>query len=106
MATRIYVGNLPYSADSQQLADMFSAYGVVVDSTVIIDRATGQSKGFGFVEMTSDDSVQRAITGLNGTTVGDRALTVNEARQRPDRFAREGYGDRPRRDDSERERRW
>lgn len=106
MATRLYVGNLPYTADSKQLADMFGAYGVVVDATVVIDRATGQSKGFGFVEMTTDDSVQRAIAGLNGTSVGDRTLNVNEARPRPDRNARAGYGDRPRRDDSEREPRW
>jgi cold-inducible RNA-binding protein len=106
VATRIYVGNLPYTADSQQVADMFKAYGVVVDATVVIDRATGQSKGFGFVEMTTDDSVQRAITGLNGTTVGDRTLTVNEARPRPDRSATGGYNDRPRRDDFDRERRW
>jgi cold-inducible RNA-binding protein len=106
VATRIYVGNLPYTADSQQLAQMFSAYGVIVDATVVIDRSTGQSKGFGFVEMTTDESVQRAITGLNGTTVGDRTLTVNEAKPRPDGSARAGYGDRPRRDDYERERRW
>jgi RNA recognition motif-containing protein len=106
VATRIYVGNLPYTADSQQLAQMFSAYGVIVDATVVIDRSTGQSKGFGFVEMTTDESVQRAITGLNGTTVADRTLIVNEARPRPDRFAGAGYGDRPRRDDYERERRW
>jgi cold-inducible RNA-binding protein len=106
VATRIYVGNLPYTADSQQLSQMFSAYGVVVDATVVIDRTTGQSKGFGFVEMTTDDSVERAITELNGTTVGDRTLTVNEARPRPDRSATGGYSDRPRRDDFERERRW
>lgn len=110
MATRIYVGNLPYSADSQQLAQMFSAYGVVVDATVVIDRASGQSKGFGFVEMTTDDSVQQAINGLNGTTLGDRTLNVNEAKPRPERSAGSrqgsGYGDRPRRDDYDRERRW
>jgi cold-inducible RNA-binding protein len=106
VATRIYVGNLPYTADSQQLAQMFGAYGVVVDATVVIDHATGSSKGFGFVEMTTDDSVQRAIAGLHGTTVGDRTLTVNEAKPRPDRSARTGYGNRPPRDDYERERRW
>ncbi|HEX6797416.1 MAG TPA: RNA-binding protein [Ktedonobacterales bacterium] len=106
MSTRIYVGNLPYSADSQQLSQMFSAYGTVVDATVVIDRASGQSKGFGFVEMTSDDSVQRAITGLNGTTVGDRTLNVNEARPRPERSAGSGYGDRSRRDGYDRGNRW
>ncbi|HEU5437789.1 MAG TPA: RNA-binding protein [Ktedonobacterales bacterium] len=110
MATRIYVGNLPYSADSQQLAQMFSAYGVVVDATVVIDRASGQSKGFGFVEMTTDDSVQQAINGLNGTTLGDRTLNVNEAKPRPERSGGSrqgsGYGDRSRRDDYDRERHW
>lgn len=110
MATRIYVGNLPYSADSQQLAQMFSTYGVVVDATIVIDRASGQSKGFGFVEMTTDDSVQQAINGLNGATLGDRTLNVNEAKPRPEPSAgsRQGssYSDRPRRDDYDRERHW
>lgn len=106
MSTRIYVGNLPYSADSQQLSQMFSAYGTVVDATVVIDRATGQSKGFGFVEMTSDDSVQRAITGLNGTTVGDRTLNVNEAKPRPERSAGAGYGNRSDRGGYDRGNRW
>lgn len=106
MSTRIYVGNLPYSADSQQLAQMFSAYGTVVDATVVIDRSTGQSKGFGFVEMTTDDSVQRAIAGLNGTSIGDRTLNVNEARPRPERSAGGGYGDRSRRDGNDRGDRW
>ena len=106
MSTRIYVGNLPYSADSQQLAQMFSAYGTVIDATVVIDRATGQSKGFGFVEMASDDSVRRAIAELNGTTVGDRTLNVNEARPRPERSAGAGYGDRSRSGGYDREDRW
>ena len=106
MSTRIYVGNLPYSADSQQLSQMFSAYGTVVDATVVIDRASGQSKGFGFVEMTTDDSARRAITGLNGTTVGDRTLNVNEAKARPERPTGAGYGDRSQRDGYDRGNRW
>ena len=106
MSTRIYVGNLPYSADNQQLSQMFSAYGTVVDATVVIDRASGQSKGFGFVEMTTDDSAQQAITGLNGTTVGDRTLNVNEAKPRPERSAGAGYGDRSRGGDYDRGNRW
>lgn len=106
MSTRIYVGNLPYSADSQQLSQMFGAYGTVVDATVVIDRSTGQSKGFGFVEMTTDDSARQAINGLNGTTLGDRTLNVNEAKPRPERSSGSGYGDRSRRDGYDRGDRW
>ena len=112
MATRIYVGNLPYSADSEQLTQMFSAYGEVVEATIVTDRDSGQSKGFGFVQMTSDDGARNAIASLNGTTLGDRAITVNEARPRPERSGGgyrsggRGYGDRPRRDDYDRDRRW
>ena len=110
MSTRIYVGNLPYSADGQQLTQLFGAYGDVVDATVVTDRDSGQSKGFGFVQMTSDDAARSAIAGLNGSTLGDRTITVNEARPRPERSAGprsdRGYGDRPRRDFDNPERRW
>ena len=85
MATRIYVGNLPYSADRQQLTQVFGAFGEVVEATVVIDRASGQSKGFAFVEMASEESARGAIASLNGSTLGDRTITVNEARSRPDR---------------------
>ncbi len=83
MGTRIYVGNLPYSTDSAQLSQVFSAYGQVVDARVITDRNTGQSKGFGFVEMSTEDEARNAIAGLNGTLLGDRALRVDEASERP-----------------------
>jgi len=82
VATRIYVGNLPYNADNQQLADLFRVFGVVVEATVVIDRATGQSKGFGFVQMATDEEAQNAINALNGTMFGNRTIRVNEAQER------------------------
>lgn len=93
MGTRIYVGNLPYSTDSAQLSQMFSPYGQVVDARVITDRNTGQSKGFGFVEMSTEDEARAAITALNGTMLGQRALRVDEAGERPQGGNRSGgYG--------------
>ena len=83
MGTRIYVGNLPYSADDAQLTQLFSAFGNVVDARVITDRTTGQSKGFGFVEMSTEDEARNAIAGLNGTMMGNRALRIDEAAERP-----------------------
>lgn len=103
MGNRIYVGNLPYSADNAQLTQLFSAYGEVVDARVITDRTTGQSKGFGFVEMSTEDDARRAISELNGTVLGNRTLRLDEAGERPtgDRPRRDsGYGDRPRRDNN------
>ena len=99
VATRIYVGNLPYSADNQQLTELFSVFGEVAEATVVIDRDTGQSKGFGFVQMTDDDAARNAIAGLNGTMLGNRTIRVNEAQARPDRSGPRhsgGYGDRSR----------
>ncbi len=83
MGTRIYVGNLPYSADNAQLSQMFSAYGDVVDARVITDRDSGQSKGFAFVEMSTEESARRAITELNGAMLDNRALRLDEASERP-----------------------
>lgn len=80
----IYVGNLPYSYDSSSLESLFSQYGAVQSASVITDRDTGRSRGFGFVEM-ADDEGRRAIEELNGKDVDGRALTVNEARPRQDR---------------------
>jgi RNA recognition motif-containing protein len=88
VATRIYVGNLPYTTDNQQLAQLFSAFGEVMDAAVIMDRATGQSKGFGFVEMSDDTQAHNAIQALNGTMLGNRTIRVNEAQPRAER----GYG--------------
>lgn len=88
MATRIYVGNLPYTADNAQLTQLFGGYGEVIDVHIMVDRDSGQSKGFGFIEMASEEGTRNAITGLNGTPLGDRTLTVSEARPRPDRDRR------------------
>ncbi len=82
MAKRIYVGSLPYSITEDQLTDMFSPYGQVSDAHVITDKFTGQSKGFAFVEMAVDAEADAAIQALNGTQLGGRTLTVNEARER------------------------
>jgi RNA recognition motif-containing protein len=80
MGAKIYVGGLPYSTTEQQLSDLFAAHGAVASARVITDKFTGQSRGFGFVEMSSDAEAQAAITALNGTQLGGRTLTVNEAR--------------------------
>jgi len=103
VGARIYVGNLPYSADNAQLSQLFSAYGDVVDVRVITDRSTGQSKGFAFVEMSTEEAASRAIAELNGTMLGDRALRLDVAGERPTGTRSSGggggYSDRPRRDD-------
>lgn len=88
MATRLYVGNLPFSADNAQLMQMFGAFGEVVDAHLVMDRESGQSKGFAFVEMGSEEAMRAAIAGLNGSTLDNRVLTVNEARPRPERDRR------------------
>jgi cold-inducible RNA-binding protein len=80
MGKKLYVGNLSYSVTSESLTQVFSAYGKVVSADVIMDRETGRSKGFGFVEMTTDAEATAAIAATNGMDVDGRALTVNEAR--------------------------
>ena len=80
MSKKLYVGSLPYSVDDAQLNELASAYGAVLSSKVIKDKFSGQSKGFGFVEMENDDEADAAINGLNGKDVGGRTLKVNEAR--------------------------
>jgi RNA recognition motif-containing protein len=97
MGSKIYVGGLPYSATEQQLSDLFSPHGAVVSARIITDKFTGQSRGFGFVEMSSDSEAQAAITALNGSEMGGRTLTVNEARPQEPRTGvggggRGGYG--------------
>ncbi len=90
MATRIYVGNLPYTVTNDELAEMFTPYGQIGEANVVMDRDTGRSKGFGFVDMADDAAARTAIAELNGRTLGDRTLTVNEARPREDRSRRGG----------------
>jgi RNA recognition motif-containing protein len=81
MATKIYVGNLPYTCDDQQLKDLFGGEGRnVIDVAIITDRMTGQPRGFAFVNMATDDDAKRAIEALHGSLFGGRTLTVNEAR--------------------------
>jgi RNA recognition motif-containing protein len=83
MGTRLYVGNLPFSADEQQLRDLFAQNGrTVTEVKLITDRETGRPRGFGFVEMASSQDGDGAIRDLNGMEFGGRALTVNEARER------------------------
>jgi RNA recognition motif-containing protein len=93
---RLYVGNLPYQTTEQDLLDLFEQIGQVTDASVITDRETGRSKGFGFVEMRNDQEAQSAIERLNGTFLGNRTITVNEARERQATGNR-GYQGRERR---------
>ncbi len=92
MAKKLYVGNLGYGVTSSELETMFAAFGTVQSAQVIEDRDTGRSKGFGFVEMGSDQEAQAAIQGLNGQEHDGRALTVNEARPREERSGGGGGG--------------
>jgi RNA recognition motif-containing protein len=82
---KIYVGNLPWSIKDNELRDLFTSYGEVASATVIMDKFSGRSKGFGFVEMTSDGDAENAMKALNEKEVGGRNLRVNEARPRDER---------------------
>jgi cold-inducible RNA-binding protein len=98
-ALRLYVGSLSYQTTEEELADLFGQVGQVVSATVITDRDSGRSKGFGFVEMSNDDEARKAIEQLNGTTLGSRQIIVNEAREKRDNQyggggGRGGYGNR------------
>jgi len=93
MSRKIYVGNLPWSCTSSELEAIFSPHGAVRSAEVISDRETGRSRGFGFVEMETDEGLQAAITALNGHEINGRPLTVNEARERTPRPG--GGGGRP-----------
>ena len=84
MGKKLYVGNLTYGVTDSTLQQMFEPHGTVQSAQVIMDRDTGRSKGFGFVEMGSDQEAQAAIAALNGKEVDGRALTVNEARPKPE----------------------
>ena len=85
MSTKLYVGNLPYSMTDDKLAELFAEAGEVVSATVITDRNSGRSKGFGFVEMSSDSEAEKAISMFDGKDFGGRSLTVNEARPKEER---------------------
>jgi RNA recognition motif-containing protein len=85
MAKNIYVGNLPWKISNSELQALFQAHGAVRRAEVIMDKETGRSRGFGFVEMENDAEAQKAIDALNGTDLQGRPLTVNEARQREER---------------------
>ena len=92
MAKKLYVGNLSYDTTDSDLQELFEEFGTVESAQVIIDRDSGRSKGFGFVEMSSDQEAQAAIDALNGQEVNGRALTVNEAKPREDRGGGRGRG--------------
>ena len=92
MSRKIYVGNLPWSTTSADLEAMFSEHGAVSSAEVISDRETGRSRGFGFVEMESDEGMQAAVNALNGHEMNGRPLTVNEARERTPRSGGGGGG--------------
>jgi cold-inducible RNA-binding protein len=92
MGKKLYVGNLGYSVTSTDLEQLFSPHGTVHSAQVIEDRDAGRSKGFGFVEMGSDEEARKAIAALNGQMHGERALTVNEAKPRENRTG--SYGRR------------
>ena len=92
MARKIYVGNLPWSTTSADLEAMFAPHGSVRSAEVISDRETGRSRGFGFVEMETDEGLQAAISALNGQEINGRPLTVNEARERTPRPGGGGGG--------------
>ncbi len=92
MGKKLYVGNLTYNVTDAELEQMFAPHGSVQSAQVIMDRDTGRSKGFGFVEMSSDHEAQVAIQALNGQQVEGRSLTVNEAKPREDRGGSRGGG--------------
>jgi RNA recognition motif-containing protein len=85
MAKKLYVGNMSYSTTEDQIRDLFAQAGEVTSVSLITDRETGRAKGFGFVEMSTDEQAQEAIKRFNGYTLDERALTVNEARPREER---------------------
>lgn len=92
MGKKLYVGNLAYSVTDSELEQMFAAHGTVQSAQVIMDRDTGRSKGFGFVEMGNDSEAQKAIQAMNGKDTGGRSLTVNEAKPKTEGGGRGGAG--------------
>ena len=92
MGNKLYVGNLPYSVRDSDLEQAFGQFGAVTSAKVMMERDTGRSKGFGFVEMASDAEAQAAINGMNGQPMGGRSIVVNEARPMEPRPPRSGGG--------------
>lgn len=92
MSKKLFVGRLAYETTNSQLEEFFSQVGTVVSATVIMDKFTGQGKGFGFVEMSTDEEAQKAIDTLNGKELGGRTIVVNEARPQEDRGGRRSFG--------------
>lgn len=102
----LFVGNLPFSTSEADLRALFETFGAVDRASVITDRDTGKSRGFGFVEMTDDDAAAKAIAGLNGTDMAGRALSVSEAKPKPDRGAGSRAGEGARRGSQPSGQRW
>ncbi len=92
MAKKLFVGNLPYTTTDADLKNMFASAGTVESAIVIMDKMTGRSKGFGFVEMSTEDEATSAVNSLNGKDMDGRAITVNEARPMTERPPRQGGG--------------
>ncbi len=92
MSKKLYVGNLSYNTTEDDLREAFAKIGEVQSATVIIDQTNGRSKGFGFVEMASDEDAAKAITSMNGSSLSDRSIIVNEARPKTERGGSGGYG--------------
>lgn len=90
MSKKLFVGGLPWSVTDNELRSMFTEHGEVISASVLMDRETGRSRGFGFVEMSSDEDAEKAIKMLNNSKVGERQIVVNEAKPREDRG---GYND-------------
>ncbi len=96
MGKKLYVGNLGYSVTEESLGELFATMGEVESATVIMDRRTGRSKGFGFVEMATDEAAQQAITQLNNSVMDERQIRVEEAQPQKPRSDRGGYRERQR----------
>jgi len=92
MNTKLFVGNISFNTTENDLQDAFAAHGTVTEANLMMDRATGRPRGFGFVTMSSAEEAQKAIDSLNGTMLGDRNITVNEARPREERAGSGGGG--------------
>ena len=94
MSAKLFVGNLSFNITENDLQDAFAAHGTVVEANLMMDRATGRARGFGFVTMSTPDEAQKAIAGMNGKSIDGRALTVNLARPREERSGGGGGGRR------------